>query len=1049
MTTDLQTYFHFYVLFKYTMMKFYQHVIAILFVVVSCFAPLNVSAQKLDAGSLFGNMRARQIGPALMSGRISDLTGHPKDNKIIYVGTAGGGVWRSNDSGVSFTSIFDDHVQSIGAVTLDPTQPDQVVWVGTGECWTRNSVSVGDGIYKSVDAGKNWVHMGLENSERISAIHVNPKNSNEIFVGVLGALWGDSEDRGVYKSVDGGTTWEKILFVNAGTGCADLAMDPTNPDILYASFWEFRRTAFSFSSGGNQSALYKSVDGGKSWNKIHNGFPSGTLGRIAIAIAPSQPQTLYTVIESEKAEEKGLYRSDDGGANWKHVNSTFELSVRPFYFSRIVIDPTNPEIICKAGLFGSISIDGGLTFRMISGPHPDIHDFWFDIHDSKRLFLATDGGVYRSFDGGFAWDMVRCLPVSQYYHVTVDNQQPFYVYGGLQDNGSWIGPSSKTGGIEGRDWTSVGYGDGFRVYPHPADPNIVYSEMQGADAVWRVNRARNQAKTVKPFAEAGDPKLRFNWNTPISTSLHKPDRLFIGSQFLHLSNDRGETWQKISPDLTTNDPAKQLQEKSGGLSADNSGAENHCTIFTIAESSVDENVIWAGTDDGNVQVTFDGGKTWTNVTANMPGVPKNTWTYHIEASNFSTQGAYVVFDGHTQNDKTPYVYKTMDGGKTWKSLVTDEIKGFARCIQEDYQNPKLLYLGTEFGLFISLDGGLSWSQFTTNMPSVSVMHIELHPRDHALVIATHGRGVIIIDDVRPLRQMTEEIAEKGVHFFEREASIMRDPGAFGGYSSPGEFVGENPSSAAQIVYYLKGRHTFGKMAIEILDQQGNIVSELTPEKSKGINIVEWNYQHRLPKTAKGKTLTFGSFSAPRVLAGTYTVRMTKGKEVIEMPLEVKYDPESIYSIDERHKQYNASMTLFKMTEDLAFDVEQIDRIQGAADSILNNTAAKKVLKSLQPFAQQFRDLKAPLVVMKGDNYVGTAEPQLREKISQLYSAIVAFPGSPTNAQMDNLKLLDGKLREAEAKLDALIDQLPAINKILESAGIEPIKPLSKAEFFKA
>ncbi len=1021
-----------------------------LFLFTSILLPFqHIAAQKLDASSLFGNMRVRHIGPAIMSGRITDLCGHPVDNKIIYVGAAGGGVWRSNDGGVTFNSIFDDYPQSIGAIAIDPVQPDNVLWVGTGECWTRNSVSVGDGIYKSTDGGKTWISKGLLNSERISAIHINPNNTNEIYVGVLGALWGDSEDRGVYKSMDGGSTWEKILYVDATTGCSDLAMDPTNPNVLYAAFWEFRRNAYSFNSGGNNSALYKSTDGGKTWSKIHNNFPAGKLGRIAIAIAPSQPQTLYAVIESEKNEDKGLYRSDDGGASWAHVNNNFELAVRPFYFSRIVVDPRNPDHICKAGLSGSISEDGGKTFRNISGPHADIHDFWFDIHDSKRMYLATDGGAYRSFDGGFAWDMVRCLPLSQYYHVTVDNQQPFHVYGGLQDNGSWIGPSSKTGGIEGRDWVSVGYGDGFRVYPHPTDPNSVYSEMQGADAVWRVDLQKNQAKTVKPFAVEGDPKLRFNWNSPISTSIHKPDRLYIGSQFLHRSEDRGETWRKISPDLTTNDPTKQLQEESGGLSADNSGAENHCTIFTIAESPLDEQVIWVGTDDGNVQLTTDGGTTWTNVTMHIPGLPKNTWTYHIEASNFNKLSAYIVFDGHTRNDKKPYVYRTQDGGKTWISIVTDEIKGFARCIQEDYVNPQLLYLGTEFGLFITLDGGQSWAQFKNNMPSVAVHHLELHPRDHALVLATHGRGVIIMDDVTPLRQMTSDLTSKSIEFFDRQPNIMRDAGAFGGYSSTGEFVGSNPSNAAQIVYFLKSRHTFGPMKIEILDTHGNVISELTPEKAKGINIVEWNYQHRLPKTAKGKTFAFGGFSSPRVLAGTYTVRMTKGKEVFETPLEVKYDPESIYTEEERIDQYEASMKLYRMSEDLAYDVDQINMIQGAADSILAKSTNKKVQKSLQPFAQQLRDVKEPLVVMKGDNYVGSAEPQLREKISSLYSAIVSYAGRPTNAQLDNMKLLEGKLRESETKLEALILQLPAINKVLESAGIAPIKARTKEEFLKA
>lgn len=1024
-------------------MRFFRHILqgAAIALLIPCTTLPALS--QLDAGALFGNLRARQIGPALMSGRVSDLAGHPTDHKVIYVGSAGGGVWKSNDGGVRFNSIFDDYPQSIGAVAVDPSAPDDILWVGTGECWTRNSVSVGDGIYRSADGGKTWQHLGLENSERIASIEINPNNSDEVYVAVLGALWGDSEDRGVYHTTDGGKTWNKILYVNATTGCSDLTMDPSDPNVLYAAFWEFRRTAYSFSSGGDHSALYKSTDGGKTWNKIHNGFPAGKLGRIAVAVAPSQPQTLYAVIESENAEDKGLYRSDDGGASWEHVNSNFELTVRPFYFSRIVVDPRNPDVVCKAGLSGSISEDGGKTFRTISGPHADIHDFLFDIHDSRRIYLATDGGVYRSFDGGYSWDMVRCLPLSQYYHVTMDMQEPYHIYGGLQDNGSWIGPSYKAGGIENRDWVSVGYGDGFRVYPHPTDPNIVYSEMQGAEAVWRVDVAKNQAKTIKPYAGEHDPKLRFNWNAPIATSLHAPDRLYIGSQFLHRSDDRGETWRKISPDLTTNDPSKQLQEESGGLSADNSGAENHCTIFAIGESPLDEQVIWIGTDDGNVQVTMDGGKSWTNVTTNLTGIPKHTWVYHIEPSSFNKLSAYVVFDGHTRNDKNTYVLRTEDGGKSWESIVTDEIEGFARSIQEDFENPELLYLGTEFGLYITLNGGESWAKFTNNVPAAAIHHLELHPRDHALVLGTHGRGIIILDDVRPLRAMTEAIAEKPVHFFETGPSVMRDPPAFGGYSNVGEFVGPNPSSSAQIVYSLKSRHTFGKMSIEVLDQDGVVIAELTPEKSKGINIVEWNFRHRLPKVAKGKTLAFGGFSAPRVPAGTYTIRMTKGKDVYETPLEVQNDPRSIYSEEDRVTQYEAAMKLYRMSETLANMVEQVDAMQETADRYLANGPSKKVQKQLAPFAEQLRVQKEPLVVMTGDNYVGAAEPQLREKIMSLYGAITGYAGRPTNAQMDNLELLEGKLKEAETALSTLMEQLPQINKILEAEGLEPIEGMFK------
>ena len=438
---------------------------------------------------LFGDMSARHIGPALMSGRISDLEPHPTNDRVIYAGTAGGGVWKSSNGGATFNPIFNEYCQSIGAVAIDPSNPDNVVWTGTGETWTRNSVSVGDGIYKTVDGGTNWKKMGLEKSERIAGIQVNPKNPDEVYVAVLGALWSDSEDRGLYKTMDGGKTWNKILYVDKTTGCSDLILDPNNPNIVYAAFWQFRRSGWNFNSGGDNSALYKSMDGGKTWNKIHKGFPAGKLGRFAIATAPSNTNILYAVVESEQDKDKGLYRSDDEGANWKQLNNDFEIVVRPFYFSRIVVDPRNPDVIVKGGLSGSISRDGGKTFKTLGLMHSDIHDVVFDIKNSDRMYSATDGGVYRSWDGGTTFEMVENIPVSQFYQVSVDNEEPYNVYGGLQDNGSWYAPSSSPGGVEARDWVRIGVGDGYRVLPHPTK-KLIYSEMQGAENVWRYDPAK-------------------------------------------------------------------------------------------------------------------------------------------------------------------------------------------------------------------------------------------------------------------------------------------------------------------------------------------------------------------------------------------------------------------------------------------------------------------------------------------------------------------------------------------------------------------------------
>ncbi len=988
--------------------------IALLFGVL----PYNSNAQQeitLKGKELFGDLTARQIGPALMSGRINDLENHPTNNRIIYAGTAGGGVWKSNDGGTTFNSIFDDYCQSIGAVALDPNDPDNTIYVGTGETWPRNSVSIGDGMYKSVDGGSNWKKIGFENSERIANIIVNPKNSKEIYVAVLGALWGDSEDRGVYKTTDGGTTWNKILYVNPKTGCADLAMDPENPNTLYASMWEFRRTGWSFESGGENSALYKSTDGGTTWNKIHNGFPKGKLGRLAIAVAKSNPKILYTVIEAEKDEKKGLYRSDDAGKNWKQLNNDFGITVRPFYFSRIVVDPKNPDVIIKGGLSGSISKDGGKTFKNLGNMHSDIHDITFDINNSDRIYAGTDGGVYRSWNGGTTMEIVEDLPLSQFYHVSVDDAEPYNVYGGLQDNGSWYGPSSSPGGINAKDWNSIGGGDGFRVLKHYTK-NIIYSEMQGAANVWRYDVDNKRVKTVQPLPQKGYPKLRFNWNAPMALSKFHPDRFYMGSQFVHKSEDMGNTWKIISPDLTTNDKSKQKQEGSGGLSKDNSGAENHTTIFTIVESPLDENIIWAGTDDGNVQITQDGGKNWTNTSMNITGLPKNTWCYHIEASVFDKGTAYAVFDGHTMNDMKPYAFKTTDFGKTWTNIITDDVVGFVRNIQEDYVNPDLLFLGTEFGLYITINGGKNWNKFTNNMPAAAVHFIDLQKQTNDLVMGTHGRGVIIIDDISPLREINQEVLQKKVHFFNTKPTIIFEEGSFAGnFGTETQFVGPNPTRAAQIKYYLKKRHTFGKMTMEIQDMDGNTITELGPGKAKGINIVKWNYRIKQPKVAKGKTFSYGGFTSPKVEAGIYKVVLKKGKETYEHNVEVIYDPKSNLTANDRVLKHKTTMKMYDMTQDLAYMVYELD-------AILEKSVKKKTIEALTK-------LKESLVITTGDNYVGSAKPQLREKMADLYSKIAGSYDKPSNAELENLSIIEDRFSKSKKDYAKIKKKVKFLNEL--------------------
>ena len=982
--------------------------IALLCISLSLFSQ---EKKEIKLENYFGDLSARQIGPAVMSGRISDMENHPTDPMIIYAGSAGGGVWKSNDAGTTFYPIFDDHAQSIGAVELDPNDPDNTIYVGTGEPWPRNSVSIGDGLYKSNDGGNNWKKIGLENSERIANIIVNPENSNEIYVAVLGALWSDSNERGVYKSNDGGETWENILFLNNSTGCADLAMDPSNPKILYASMWEFRRTAWSFNSGGDNSALYKSTDGGENWSKIHNGFPEGKLGRLAIGVSKSNPNTLYTVIESEKNEDKGLYKSTDGGENWEQKNNDFGITVRPFYFSRIVVDPKDEDIVVKAGLYGSISKDGGETFENLGNMHADIHDMVFDINNSDIMYVGTDGGVYRSWNKGVTMEIVENLPLSQFYHISVDNEEPYNIYGGLQDNGSWYGPSFAAGGISAKHWNAVGQGDGFRVLRHPTK-NIIYSEMQGAENVWRYDVDNNLVKTIQPLPVDGYEEYRFNWNTPIETSKNNSDRLYIGSQYVHRSNDTGNTWEIISPDLTTNDPTKQNQEDSGGLSMDNSGAENHTTIFTITESPLNENIIWAGTDDGNIQVTKNGGKSWKNVIGNVSGVPKNTWVYHIEASVHDENTAYVVFDGHTSGDMKAYAYKTNDLGKTWTNIIpNDDVIGFTRNIQEDYENPNLLFLGTELGLYITINGGDRWSKFTKNVPPVAVHYIELQSQTNDLVMGTHGRGVIIIDDISPLREINEDNLSNKLYFFERDQFEIQEFGGFSdSFGRETQFFGANPSLSCEIQYLLPKRHTFGKMTMEIQDMDGNKITTLNPGKSKGINTVNWSYNMRTPKIAKAKTLSFGGFTSPTVPAGDYKVVIKKGRDTFEKVINVAYKNNAGLSDDDRKFQFETVMKLFNMTEELAYMVYVIDEL------ISNENTDEQISSKLN-------ELKKSLVITTGDNYVGAAKKQLREKMADLYSKVASSYDKPSANELDNLALIEEEMKSANKRYSKIIKKI--------------------------
>ncbi len=1006
-------------------------------------------AQVQIESATFGGLEARAIGPAVMSGRIAALDAVPEDPITVYVGSASGGVWKSRDAGITFEPIFDDYTQSIGAVKIDPSN-NETVWVGTGESWVRNSVSVGTGVYRTTDGGDSWEHKGLEKTERIARIVVDTQNGDIVYVCATGHLWDANEERGVYKTTDGGGSWEKVLFVDEDTGCSDIAIDPQDPRILYAGMWQFRRWPWSFKSGGSGSGLYKSTDAGATWSKLTTGLPEGEKGRIAVAVAPTRTSVVYAIVESK---ETAFYRSDDLGESWQKVNSSFNIKARPFYFAYIVVDPTDFNRVYKPGFVLTVSNDGGVSFTSpfiggfgAGGVHLDHHALWINPNNPRELILGTDGGVYFSYDRGSRWRLSKALPLAQFYEVSHDMEIPYNVYGGLQDNGTWMGPSQSPAGIQAKDWHNIGGGDGFHAFVDPNDPDFVYVEYQGGNLLRR-RKSTGETKTIKPYPEADEPKLRFNWNTPIHVSPNDPGTLYAGAQYLFRTRDRGDSWERISPDLTTNDPAKQKQEESGGLTIDNSTAENHTTIVTISESPQDAQLIWVGTDDGNLQVTRDGGASWKNVVSGVPGLPRNTWVSHVEASRHDAATAYVTFDGHRTGDMNPYVYRTRDYGATWESLVGKAVEGYAYVVKEDIENPGLLFLGTEFGLFISVDGGGTWARFATEFPKVAVHDLAVHPRDNDLIIATHGRGIWILDDVTPLRALTPEVLEADVALLPTQPAVMTISTSVQEFPGNDEFVGANPSQAASIVYYQKKRHIFGDLNVEIYDSDGELITTIPGGKLRGINRVAWPMRLPAPKVPPATTLV-PVFAGPRVPEGAYTFKLIKGEETFEGQVMLVPDPRSTHTAEDRQLQQRTALELYEMLERLTYVVDATidlrDQARERAAQLSGGNARR-----LSDYADELDEFRKTVVATSEAGQL-SGEEKLREEIGELYGSVNGYDGRPTDSELGRMSVLAGQLDAAEARFAEITAErrITALNSRLGRGNLEPLVLMSRQAWKK-
>ena len=998
--------------------------------------------------STFSAIEGRQIGPAAMSGRITAIDAVNAEPNIVYVGAAGGGVWKSKNQGTTFKPVFDDFSQSIGSICIDQQRPD-TVWVGTGECWTRNSVSIGTGIYKSYDGGEKFEFAGLPKSERISGIIIHPTDPDIVFVAVLGALWGDSEDRGVYKTVDGGKTWNRMLYVNPETGCASMVIDPLDPNRIYAAMWDFRREASTFRSGGPGSAIYMSSDAGSTWNKISSGLPEETLGRIALAISPVSPHAVYALVESKNS---ALYKLVDNNSNWLKINTQSAMGERPFYFSLLVPDPLEANRIYKPGFGLLVSTNGGKVFQGAAieggGFHSDLHALWISPKDNRLLYMGTDGGVYISRDKGNTWSHCKNLPVSQFYHVSVDMEKPYHIYGGLQDNGSWKGPSQSPGGIQNSDWETIGYGDGFNAYADKNDNNIVYWQYQGG-RIYRTNQNSGENKFIKPFPDASTEDLRFNWNTPFIFGKNS-GWIYVGAQYLFRSKDKGDTWERISPDLTTDNPERQKQEQSGGVSTDNTTAENNTTIFTISESGIDNNIIWVGTDDGNVQITLDGGKTWTKLNNNIPGLPPFAFISSIDADNFNKNAAYITVDAHRNGDLNPYIYYTKDLGKTWQSIVNQSVKGYCHVIKQDLINEDLLFLGTEFGLFVSIDKGVNWLPFKSNIPQVGVFDMVIHPREHDLILATHGRGIIVIDDLTPIRNFTLPMLEEDIVFLPTRPYFLPKGGVVQDFPGDDEFIGANPNGSARIAYYMKKRHVFGEMYLEIYDSKGNFIKQQPAGNRKGLNIVMIQSMMKPPRVPSSPNILGEAAFGPEMEPGDYIIKLIKGKDTVSTTLRINYNPESDHSAGDRKLRRETLLKAYDLLEELAFIDHQIleirDQTQILADSVQNKGLRANSLK----FNKRMDALHATISATQPGEGGVAGQIRLREKIAEVYGAVAGYAGKPTNVQMQALELYISEVNNIRKEVEMLLNgELQTYNKAIDKQGLKPVEITSRADFFKS
>jgi photosystem II stability/assembly factor-like uncharacterized protein len=1033
--------------------------------------------------SSWKSLKFREVGPANMGGRIDDLAVVESNTNIVYAATASAGVWKSVNSGMTWTPLFDDQsLSSIGDVTVAPSEPE-TVWVGTGESNNRQSSSWGNGVYKSQDGGKTWVHMGLKETHHIGRILIHPTNPNIVYVAAAGRLWGPNEERGVFKTTDGGKTWNKVLYINPDTGVNDLALDYHNPDTIYAAAYQRRRTVFGMNGGGPGSAIYRTVDGGATWKKLTKGLPQEDLGRIGLDVYRKDGNIVYALVESQ---QPGIFRSDDKGETWTRMSNT---NPRPMYFSNVRIDPTNDQRIWVLGVNLHYSEDGGKTFRIDRGTkiHVDFHAMWIDPTNAANMIVGCDGGIHFSRDAGRSFDARAQIPLGQFYEVGLDNSKPYKICGGLQDNSTWCGPSAtlNSHGITNEDWYTVQGGDGFYAQIDPEEPWIVYAESQDGNLIRRDLRT-HEARSIRPREESDEmDRYRFQWDSPIVISKHDRKSLYYGGNFVFKSTDQGDNWRRISPDLTNNVDRRTLsimgkKVEDRTMLARNDGVANFPSVSTLAESTTRAGIVWAGTDDGNLHVTRDG-ETWKNVTGNVSGVPKGTYVSRVVPSAHNPGTAYVAFDGHRSNDFGIYLYKTTDFGETWKPVKKGipETGGVINVVREHPRNANLLFAGGEFGLYVSFDAGDNWQEFKNNLPRVPVDDIAIHPRDNDLVLGTHGRSVWILDSISSLEQASSKVTEAAAHVFDvRPAIAWRMARKRDGFEGHDQFQGRNPAYGAMIDVYFKAKPEAKDLKVRILDASGKVVRTLQPSNlDAGVNRIVWNLKmdRAVPPTAQerqqaqrfaeaGGDDVESALGGPSVDPGQYTVEIALGSATkVTKTFTVEEDPRiTWFSAADRSKRRAAITELMELSKQADAVRRKFTAVDTSLKGVMDGWKRPDSWKAPEPLKAQAEALKKKLDELR-PNFSGgrgfaapppTAEelkeelakpepkfvlPPLTQRIGQLTNMIDGYSAAPAKSQLDQLALVKAAVAAAAQKVDKLVQEdVAKFNKAVNDANAPAI-----------